>query len=259
MIPQRGSNRAVYAGATRGAQTSAAWIPPRTAMPTTSMASVVAAARANRLRVAVEWGSRPVMPAGIGFRSHRFARFRRFPLFFGSFGSPFCGPFLGGGFFSRQILFANEFNCFGGGFVDPGAFFSSDFSSWQNSSVDVPGQQMWIEAGDEPASALASDGATGGTSEGVAGWIGIVCESLDGAGGLKVTGVRLDGPAGLAGLAAGDTITEVEGRPVESVKSFEEEIASLAPGSQIHIHFVHRGWQIEAPVTIGEAPRTSIR
>jgi membrane-associated protease RseP (regulator of RpoE activity) len=223
------------------------------------MAAVVAAARANRLRVTAGINSRTEFRRGIGFRFHEFRRFHRFPVFAGFFGSPFCGPFLGGGFFAEDFLFADQFNCFGGGFFGPSAFFYSNYSTWRGPALGVTGQQAGTDSGDGELPPMLADIVAGNSSEAGPGWIGVSCERLDGIPGLKVKAVLLEGPAAQAGLRAGDIITELEGTPVESAQAFEAEIARRAPGSQIHIHFVHLGWEIEATVTVGESPKSPVR
>jgi hypothetical protein len=259
VVVHRGSGGAGSASPSSSAQTSANWMPTHSAVSSTPMAAVVAAARANRLRVTAGINSRTEFRRGIGFRFHEFRRFHRFPVFGGFFGSPFCGPFFGGGFFGQNFLFADEFNCFGGGFFGPSAFFYSNYSTWQGSSFDVSGQQAATDSGDGELPPMFADLVAGGATGTGPGWIGVSCAPLDGAPGLKVNAVLLEGPAALAGLRAGDVITELEGTPVESVQAFEAEIARRAPGSQIHIHFVHLGWEIEATITVGESPKSSVR
>jgi S1-C subfamily serine protease len=58
--------------------------------------------------------------------------------------------------------------------------------------------------------------------------------------GLKLSGVRVGGPADVAGLRAGDVVIEVDGRTIENIYDYTYSLDSLRVGVPVKI-VVRRG------------------
>ncbi|MGH9284406.1 MAG: S1C family serine protease, partial [Acidimicrobiales bacterium] len=94
-------------------------------------------------------------------------------------------------------------------------------------------------------------------------WLGIDGDDVDPAtteglglsGGALVRGVRATGPGEAAGLAPGDIITAVNGRPVTSMASVKLEIRRLAPGEWVELSVARSGRVVTVPVRLAERPR----
>ncbi|GAA4565539.1 S1C family serine protease [Planotetraspora kaengkrachanensis] len=67
------------------------------------------------------------------------------------------------------------------------------------------------------------------------------------------------GPAAEAGLAPGDVILEVDGKPVGGSRELVVTIRSKAPGDKVTIRFQHEGQTKTATVTVGAAPVPAVR
>ena len=85
--------------------------------------------------------------------------------------------------------------------------------------------------------------------------LGIIGVSASGGGGVTVTRLTKRGPAELAGLAVGDVITEIDGKPIKPVPE-ESELMSTQPiGSVLLITYVRgsdkRKAEWEAAVVLG--------
>jgi putative serine protease PepD len=61
------------------------------------------------------------------------------------------------------------------------------------------------------------------------------------------------GPAALAGLRAGDIITELGGQPITTTYSLLDAVRSLAPGSTVRLSFIRHGRTLQARITLGSA------
>jgi Do/DeqQ family serine protease len=72
--------------------------------------------------------------------------------------------------------------------------------------------------------------------------------------GVLVTHVFPDGPAQLAGLRAGDIVTQVNARPVGSWQELVNEIARVPPGTQVQVRAARQGEYIEVVATVVERP-----
>ncbi len=99
----------------------------------------------------------------------------------------------------------------------------------------------------------------------VRGWLGVSIQKLTPelgkasgheGGGVVVAEVTPDGPAARAGLASGDVVVALEGRPVTDVAAFRNRIADSAPGVKLTLDVVRQGKTQRLPVTIGELPPT---
>ncbi len=96
------------------------------------------------------------------------------------------------------------------------------------------------------------------------GWLGINCTDSSAAttlalnidGGAEILGVRTESPADLAGLRAKDTITEIDGEPMESASSIVVAVRDHRPGDAIAVGYWRDGQHIDATLIVGEQPRT---
>ena len=70
--------------------------------------------------------------------------------------------------------------------------------------------------------------------------------------GALVRVVEPDGPAGKAGIEAGDIITKVDGRTVERAGELPRIISSIKPGSRSTLQVFRRGAYRDIQVTVGE-------
>jgi len=97
------------------------------------------------------------------------------------------------------------------------------------------------------------------------GWLGVAIDDiseeaaryygLDSAEGVLITGfVGEDSPAEAAGLAEGDVIVSVDGRPVADRVELQMLVASANPGDTVSLGVVREGQRQEIPVTLGERP-----
>lgn len=72
--------------------------------------------------------------------------------------------------------------------------------------------------------------------------------------GVYVSAVPTDGGAAAAGIKKGDVITQVNGHNVSSGLELSGNIASFKPGDKIPITYIRNGKEVEAKVTLKEAP-----
>jgi serine protease Do len=80
---------------------------------------------------------------------------------------------------------------------------------------------------------------------------------------IRRTGVRIealapDGPAGDAGLLAGDLITAIDGQSVTDYTVLRSLVTSLRPGTRVAVTTFRDGELRDIPVTLGEFPRESL-
>ncbi len=96
------------------------------------------------------------------------------------------------------------------------------------------------------------------------GWLGVSLQPLDrdlaaamrvaDAKGALVNGVEPDSPAAKAGLRAGDVITAIDGRRVESPRDLAAGVADVTPGRSATLAVLRDGAAIESRVEIGANP-----
>ena len=72
----------------------------------------------------------------------------------------------------------------------------------------------------------------------------------NGSDGVLVSDVVADGPAEKAGLASGDIITRLNGRPAKSTSDLRNAIAEISPGTVVNIEFVRSGKAMNVSVTL---------
>ncbi len=72
--------------------------------------------------------------------------------------------------------------------------------------------------------------------------------------GVYVTTVLEDGPADRAGLAPGDLILTLEGKPATSAEALMQQISATAPGTVLHLTAYRDGEKIPMQVKVMERP-----
>jgi serine protease Do len=98
------------------------------------------------------------------------------------------------------------------------------------------------------------------------GWIGVqiqpVTQDIADSLGLKKTEGALvaepqpNSPAVKAGIAAGDVITSVDGKPVKDARDLAKKIGALAPKTSVKLTVLHNGSEKILTLTLGEMPNT---
>ena len=94
----------------------------------------------------------------------------------------------------------------------------------------------------------------------VRGWIGVRIQPASGVrGGAEIVDVLPGGPADRAGLAAGDVITHLEGRPIGGVRHLLNRISEREPGETVSLagrrQSTTQRWQLaiaERPADLGQ-------
>ena len=97
------------------------------------------------------------------------------------------------------------------------------------------------------------------------GWMGVKVQPVtpdiaDSLGLKKVEGALVDeptpnSPAAKAGIAAGDVITAVNGKPIKGSRELAREVGMLAPGTTVKFDVLHQGTSKTVDLTLGEMPR----
>ena len=72
--------------------------------------------------------------------------------------------------------------------------------------------------------------------------------------GVLVTHVFPNGPASLAGLRAGDIVTQVNAQPVNSWQELLNEVARVPPGTPVQVRATRAGEDFEVVATVVERP-----
>lgn len=85
--------------------------------------------------------------------------------------------------------------------------------------------------------------------------LGVRLATLRSGGGVLAVSVTANGPAAAAGLVAGDTITTIEGHPVQSIEDISVTLADLKPGEKVALGIrTSRGTKATITVTLGQLP-----
>jgi serine protease Do len=97
------------------------------------------------------------------------------------------------------------------------------------------------------------------------GWIGVKVQPVtpdiaDSLGLKKVEGALVDeptpnSPAAKAGIAAGDVITAVNGKPIKGSRELAREVGMMAPGTSVKFDVMDQGTSKTVDLTLGEMPR----
>jgi serine protease Do len=97
------------------------------------------------------------------------------------------------------------------------------------------------------------------------GWMGVQVQPVtpeiaDSLGMKKVEGALVDepqpnSPAVKAGIAAGDVITAINGKPIKGSRELAREIGMMPPGTSVEFDLLHQGTTKKVTLTLGEMPR----
>jgi serine protease Do len=72
--------------------------------------------------------------------------------------------------------------------------------------------------------------------------------------GVLMGDVTTGSPAAQAGIQRGDVILELDGQRVENSNQLRTRVSMLAPGTQVHVKFLHDGAEQNVTVTLAEVP-----
>ena len=82
--------------------------------------------------------------------------------------------------------------------------------------------------------------------------LGELPEGVEGA--VVISEVLEDTPAAEAGIQSGDLIIAIDGKPVEAVEAFVEEMQSRKQGDEVTLTIFREGKEIEIQVTLTAHP-----
>jgi serine protease Do len=98
------------------------------------------------------------------------------------------------------------------------------------------------------------------------GWIGVQIQPVtqdiaDGLGLKKAEGALVaepqpNSPAAKSGIAAGDVIISVDGKPVKDARDLAKKIGAMAPKTSVKLTVLHNGSEKTLTLTLGEMPNT---
>jgi len=74
--------------------------------------------------------------------------------------------------------------------------------------------------------------------------------------GALIGNVQPGSPGAKAGLQRGDVVTEIDGQPVTGPNELRLKVATLAPGTAVHLQVMRNGQPKDITVTLGESPRS---
>ena len=96
------------------------------------------------------------------------------------------------------------------------------------------------------------------------GWLGVHVQSVtdeiaEGLGlpapmGALVASVAPDGPAGKAGITAGDVILSFDGQPIDNMRDLPRAVVGTAIGKDVQVKLLRDEEPVEVTVTIGRLP-----
>lgn len=90
------------------------------------------------------------------------------------------------------------------------------------------------------------------------GWLGVAIQSLPGGSdGAMITQVLASGPAGRAGIEAGDIILTINGERLSSASDLMRAIAALAPGTRATVVLERNGERLTRRVRVEERPENA--
>jgi serine protease Do len=73
----------------------------------------------------------------------------------------------------------------------------------------------------------------------------------DPASGALIAGLTEDGPAGKAGMLAGDVVLEFNGKPVEGMRALPRLVADTPPGEKVDVVVLREGKRVTLSLEIG--------
>jgi len=98
----------------------------------------------------------------------------------------------------------------------------------------------------------------------IRGWLGVVAQDVTPAmatalglstqGGALVADVTEGSPAAKAGLARGDVVVEIDGKPTADSRGLRMQIGELSPGTAVRLKVLRNGARREVNTTLGEMP-----
>ena len=77
--------------------------------------------------------------------------------------------------------------------------------------------------------------------------------------GALIGDVTAGGPADKAGLQKGDVIEQLNGQTVNGINELRLQIASMAPGTVVHLKILGNGQERDVAVTLGELPGKTVQ
>lgn len=111
------------------------------------------------------------------------------------------------------------------------------------------GERTWVV----PAAALARAVDASLEMTRSSAWLGITGERAE-TGGVSVLDVDPGSPAAESGLAVGDVVVAIEGRPVLSLAELAMDLGDHAPGDLVTITVDQQGTMLDIPVVLGTRP-----
>ncbi len=117
-------------------------------------------------------------------------------------------------------------------------------------ALDVA-RELVMEAPPVPFAEAGEEETGGNYGGGSGGWLGIVPGYGSDSGGVAVTGVRRNGPAWKAGLAAGDVIVGFAGKDVAGIHDLQDGLDRTRPGDEVRVDVLRGKDRRSFPVTLG--------
>ena len=90
------------------------------------------------------------------------------------------------------------------------------------------------------------------TTGGSGAWLGTIPDMSSSPGGVRLTGVREDGPASEAGIQGGDIIVQIGEFEVKDLYAMTDALSNYKPGDVVTVAVMRDGERIELSVTLGK-------
>ncbi len=115
---------------------------------------------------------------------------------------------------------------------------------------------VFLAAGAYGLGRVVESGSSGRPQSGQPAWLGVQLGVLP-SGAVVVVGVTSGGPAAVAGLRAGDVITQIESRPVAAPVDVSEAVGALRAGNIVEIQALRGSKAYTTRVKLGARPSRS--